>query len=540
MRYTSVMRSSARRLALAIFGFILAVFLASSCATSRGSTYAEGASNESAAASASARAKQEEAKRNPPPSTAPPAHAQNTTLFGAAIVAAPAPLPPPPPPKGRLIIESLPDDALVTVDGMPGFFGGGFASETFELDPGVHAVEIRRFGYKDWHDDIIVADKEIIRISPRLDIADFGLRSLDVWPPSFNSEDPGYYGTTLISLEATASGSCSIRVVSDAGRVVRELHDIQIGRSGRNWRWDGRDDKGRSVADGSYSIIVTDNAGRELAATKVRVDSSLMGRSAILASGSGGTLFAPAARSMASGGLEVSSFIMGHVLSSAGTASGRILSGLGSRMAFPTAVSGESGTDSQSVEMDLSVVGIFHPGENAPVSSDAYELTASVLVPVASEGFFASLVGKFSYGSFLEAGDWPSPYDGLARFPGISLAMAFEYDIDNLRVFASPEIAAGTFYPEYNPALVPGLFTWGYLRGGLESTIGPFSIAASGALRSLPLDTGLGIAWPLSAGLEVRWQARESPLVLSFLSTGEFDSRASWYLNSGLSIGYRL
>jgi hypothetical protein len=243
---------------------------------------------------------------------------------------------------------------------------------------------------------------------------------------------------------------------------------------------------------------------------------------------------------MASGGVEVSTFFIGHVLSSAGSTSGRILSGFGSRIAIPAADSGESGAASQAVEVDLSFVGIFHPGETASVSSDAYELTASVLVPVASEVLHASLLGKFSYGSFLEAGDWPSPYDGLTRFPGLALALALEYDVENLRAFAAPEIEVGTFYPNYDPTLVPGFFAWGYLRGGIESKLGPFSLALSGAIRSLPFNYGLAFAWPLSAGLEIRWHGRERPLVLSFISTGEFDSRAAWYLNSGISVGYRL
>ena len=538
MRYTSGMWSKARHPALAIPWVVLAAVLVASCATSRGSTYAEGASNESSAAAASAKAKEEETKRNPPPSSPPSTQAPSSTLYGAAIVVAPAP---PPLPKGRLVIEDLPDDASVTVDGLPGFFGrGAFASAAFELDPGAHGIEIRRFGYKDWQRDIIISDRQILRISPSFEVAAFGLRSLETWPSSFNPDDPGYYGTTLIALEATAQGTCDIRVESDSGRTVRDLGDIRIGRSGWNWRWDGRDARGRPVADGDYAIVATESGGMELARTMVRVDRSLMGRSAVLASGSGGTLFAPAARPMASGGVEISSFLLGHVLSSTGPTNGRILSGFGSRIAFPAADSGESGAASQAVEVDLSFVGIFHPGETASVSSDAYELTASVLVPVASEAFHASLLGKFSYGSFLEAGDWPSPYDGLARFPGLSLALALEYDVENLRAFAAPEIEVSTFYPNYDPAIVPGFFAWGYLRGGLESKLGPFSLALSGAVRSLPFNYGLSVAWPLSAGFEIRWHGRERPLVLSFLATGEFDSRAAWYLNSGISVGYRL
>ncbi|HUX38661.1 MAG TPA: PEGA domain-containing protein [Rectinemataceae bacterium] len=517
--------------------FAAACFVLASCASSRGNSYSAGASRESAAAAASARAKQdEEAHRKPlPQGPQAPSPSTDRPYFALAQTDLPLALEPR---KGRLLLEGLPAEAHVAVDGFPQL--GSTAWMGIDLEAGTHSVEVRTFGYEDWKEDIIVGEGALVRLSPLLEAASFGLRNFGLWPRRFNPDDPGFYGTVLISLEAFAPGTLTIQILAPGARIVRELRDISIDRDNWSWAWDGRDEGGKLLGEGLYSAVAMDGAGVELARAELSLDHSSMARSAILVSGVGGPLFVPAARPMAVGALEVSSFVMGHVLSSSGTPTGRIVSGLGSRMGLPLPASAGGNKGEEAMEFDLSIAGFFHPGEAAAQSSDAFELSASLLVPMASTPAQASLLVKFCYGSFFAAGDWPSPYDGLARYPGLSLALPIEYELDELRVFIAPEIDVGPFYPNYDPARVPGFYSWAYLRGGVETTLGPLSLALSGALRSAPFDRGILLAMPLPAVLEVRWHARKVPLVLSFLLSGEFDSAMSWYLNSGLSLGYRL
>ncbi len=520
-----------------IAALFAAVLVLASCATTRGGSYASGSSRESAAAAASARAKQaEEIQRKPPPQAPAPAPSTSTGPF-FALAQSDLPLAMEPR-RGHLRLEGLPADSLVTVDGLT--LPGPSLSMGVELEMGSHSVEVRTFGYKDWRESIDIGEGDFVELRPLLEKAAFGLRDFGFWPRRFNPEDPGFYGEARLSLEAFSPGTLTIEVLSPSGRVLRELRDLPIERASWSWMWDGRDEAGRALGDGRYSVLALDGSGAELGKAEVSLDRSLMARSAILASGSGGPLFVPAARPMAAGGLELSSFAMAHVASANGIPTGRIVSGLGSRIGLPPPISVSGNGLEEPMELDLSFAGYFHPGEVAAPSSDAFEMSAALLIPLASSPILSSLLAKFSYGSFFDAGDWPSPYDGLARFPGLSLALPLEYDQAETRIFLAPELCAGLFYPNYDPARVPGFYSWAYLRGGIESTMGPLSFALSGALRSAPFDGGFRLALPLPAGFEIRWHSKKLPLVLSFLLTGEFDTLLSWYLNSGLSLAYRL
>jgi flagellar basal-body rod modification protein FlgD len=45
--------------------------------------------------------------------------------------------------------------------------------------------------------------------------------------------------------------------VFDSGGRVLATRDVAVPREGANWRWDGRDQAGRQVADGAYRVAVT-------------------------------------------------------------------------------------------------------------------------------------------------------------------------------------------------------------------------------------------------------------------------------------------
>ena len=103
----------------------------------------------------------------------------------------------------------------------------------------------------------------------------------------------------------------------------------------------------------------------------------------------------------------------------------------------------------------------------------------------------------------------------------------------------APELEVSTFYPGYGEDEVPGLFSWGYLRAGLEETLGPVSLVASAALRSRPFSEGLELALPVSAGAELRWHSADSPIVLSLIAAGEIEGKDSYYFMGGLCLGWK-
>ncbi|HTM00069.1 MAG TPA: FlgD immunoglobulin-like domain containing protein, partial [Candidatus Omnitrophota bacterium] len=56
--------------------------------------------------------------------------------------------------------------------------------------------------------------------------------------------------------------AASLRILDAAGRRVRAVELGVLGAGEHAWRWDGRDDRGRSVASGSYFVEVRVGARR--------------------------------------------------------------------------------------------------------------------------------------------------------------------------------------------------------------------------------------------------------------------------------------
>jgi hypothetical protein len=521
---------------------ILPLFLGAGCATSRGSTYADQEGEEAAAARKSRQVATQPSDTAPPaPSAAVPSDSAFALANGSGSIQVSAPSPPPQP-KATLLVENLDRAAAIIVDGLEILsISGPQGSYAVDVTPGTHWVELRRFGFEDISVELEFEEDVTTRYEPVWRLVGFGLRSLVAWPELFDPADPGALGSTVLRAESFALGRFNLVIVDASGERVWNIEGIEVGESGWSWRWDGRDIHGKELGPGSYVVTARAENGQELLRTPITIVTGRYARSALLHSGTGGTLFAPAARPMEADGIEFTGGLVGHVVDSIGRPIGRLAVQLGSRVGIP--LGGSAGGLENSLEFDLSGMFVLHPGSSSEVSTDSYTLTAALLVPLSplSKGpVFTALLGKFSYGSFLEAGDRPSPGDAATRFPGLSLGLPIEFDQGNLRGFFSPEIEVGLFHPGYDPARVSGLFVWAYLRGGIEVTLGDLTAALSAALRSMTFDQGFGIDLPIEAGVEIRWHLPEAPLVVSVVATGEFDRSSSWYLNSGLSIGFRL
>ncbi len=111
-------------------------------------------------------------------------------------------------------------------------------------------------------------------------------------------------------------------------------------------------------------------------------------------------------------------------------------------------------------------------------------------------------------------------------------------------MFVTPELEVSDYYPNWAapdaPWAVPGLFSWAYLRMGVEASVGPISVAASTALRSTPFGGPFGLSAPIPIGLEFRWHAAETPLVISAMAIGEVESASAYWFGGGLTIGLRI
>jgi len=515
-----------------------------SCATGRGSTFSSGVQGEAAAARKSGEA---DRKKQPPEPVQPRQPvAPSTPHPGSVFWFAPPPPPAvvyvPVPLLATLVIQGLPSGALLLIDGLPRLYGvGGGLSLATSLSPGHHELEVRLFGMDDLRQSLDLQPGESYSFAPQLVPSAFALREVTAQPPVFDPEDPGSLGRTRLVLHALAPGEARLEILDAQGNSRIETKIVEVSRAETSLQWDGRDRLGRPLPPGAYDIVVRDRAGVEVGRGSVHVEGGRYTRSSTLYSG-GGTLFAPTARAMEAGGVEIAGGFMAHTLDASGPSFGRLTLQAAYRIGVAAVPGMVRGTESPSFELGFSSMGIFHPGLYSNPSTDSFNLSGYALFPLFQGQVSNSFLVRYTWGSFIDtnAGTWPSPWDGPTRFPGLAIGLPIEIDQDNLRLFVSPEFEVSTFYPGYDPNLVPGFYAWGYLRAGFELTVDDLSLGLSGALRSTNIEEGLGLAYPIAAGFEARWHSPDSPFVLSFMASGEFDARSSWYLNSGVTAGFRL
>src|SRR3954451_17132601 len=77
-------------------------------------------------------------------------------------------------------------------------------------------------------------------------------------PAHFSPNADGYRDTTQIGFDLSAPASVSFKVVDAEGNEVREIATGErlAGDAKHRWTWDGRDDNGNVVPDGTYRMRV--------------------------------------------------------------------------------------------------------------------------------------------------------------------------------------------------------------------------------------------------------------------------------------------
>jgi hypothetical protein len=534
----------------AILAAVPAVALAAilgSCATSSGSTFSDAQSSEAAAAAKARTAPRRPSQPSPvqPPfqNNPQPAPARPSPSFpssggdasppsGGLFVFAARPAPAP---TGRLLLEGLEPGSDVLVD------GDLYLGPSITLRVGSHSLRVSRFGYRDFTADLFVSVDQTERLRVEYERSPFSIRAFESVPSEFDPEDPGFLGSAEARILVRGPGEGRLTVLDGEGRPVRDLGSASFSGPSFSRRWDGRDDSGKALPPGAYLIRAEGrdaDGGSDSAEAKVSIISGAYSRSASLYSGVSGSLFAPDARSLAAGRLEFGSGAEMH-LSPTGSAMGGLATArAGARLGLPIA--------SGSSELDLSWAGALW-GDSA---LDSYSICAAwKYSPTAATGataggtmavYVKASLARF-FGEDPESEVLPS-WDGMTRYSGLSIGLPLEYFSGTIRAFAVPEIEASSYYPgwasdtRWTP---PGFFAWAYLRLGFEASSGRWTAALSSALRSAPFGGPFELAGPFPIGLELRWHAPSSPLVLSLAATGEFESMTDCYLGGGIGLGFR-
>jgi hypothetical protein len=158
------------------------------------------------------------------------------------------------------------------------------------LSEGEHKALVRLFGYGDQEFSFSAVEGITMSVSRTLVPAKFAVTDLRITPGRFNPDNPGKIGTCAVRFSVTARGNAEIVISGENGEAVRRLAVADFSTWEQSALWDGKDENGARVPDGTYTIAL--NAGASAPAgsalfAAVRVDSFHFDAAEITALGSG-------------------------------------------------------------------------------------------------------------------------------------------------------------------------------------------------------------------------------------------------------------
>ena len=393
------------------------------------------------------------------------------------------------PRTGRLAVTVTPSDARVYVDGsaMPG--------GTAEVPAGLRSVRASRFGYTEAVQQVNVPEDGIASAAFVLDPAPFTLSELRLRRPSFNPANVGSLGAAELRFSVTSFGRAEIDIRNAGGDRAALLLIPPFTENDQTAVWDGRDESGRPLPDGEYSIEL-----RAFPETGSGVP-SLVRRATVTLDSS--VFLAPRGLSAAVSGLALfpdpfrdpDGVLRFHgswrpVLSPSGSLDGSTVSA-GMAAAFGGA-------------WEAAVQGSFDPE-----SGNSWSLGAGVKRSLARTGsFHAAAFAAFAAGAFPAEGDpasAPPARAGLTAALGSAQAhggLALELELPS---WADP-------VPRMNA------------RAGLALSGNRLAAGLSAAVRTKPLDLAFALDGTMRVALEARAFLVPLPLALSLTFGADFDS----------------
>ena len=529
---------------------LVTALCALSCSTTRGSSYSSSVGQEAAAAAAAKKRAEEKKNQTPPshpsnPSTpsspgwnSGPQYNNGGISYGTSN------------PVVDLIVDAarLATSGVIVVDGLPAgarlFVDGSFVvGNRVMLPAGLHYLRVESFGSMPWASSVELFMGQTQELSVSLTASPFSLGAVRASPELFDAAAPGPFGKVEISFTASGPGSADIEILDSSDRRVFQKTDVAISGAQTRVLWQGTDRRGAELSAGEYRIRVQaksegGSSAEAWGRLKLSTEHSMANYSS-LAGGFSGAFYAPDARILAAGEGEFATGAFA-ILDPSDASAARLPVFAGFRFGFPGG----------RTEVSASAVSVSYPGYDVEVpmnwASAALSLKTSLY---ADETWAASLLLGGAYASYLVAEAAPS-WDGMARFPGLTAGLVVESDSSLARAFCSLQAEVSTYYPGWTAAdmeaeFVPGLFSWAYLRGGLELPIpdllgGSGSAAFSVAARSSPFNEGLSFTLPLSVGAELHYFLPRSSRVISIYGSGEWASKTDFYFGAGLGFGMAL
>ena len=199
--------------------------------------------------------------------------------------------------------DLLPLDPRISVDGRS--FSGPApvlaSAMPLELSAGFRTILVRAFGWEDVSITEYIEEDVLRELELEMKPAPFRLSGGSVNRPRFNPANAGSLGSATFSFEVSAPGKGIFTVEDNEGKTVfaRGLGPFET------WSqtavWDGRDNNGKILGDGIYTLIVKvnslprdDSVPVEYAlVSELALDSTRLIYPLTLSSGKSGLLYAP-------------------------------------------------------------------------------------------------------------------------------------------------------------------------------------------------------------------------------------------------------
>ena len=198
------------------------------------------------------------------------------------------------------VLASLPLNPAISIDGaafpLPDFNADSVYQHTYSLRAGWRTITIEAFGWERINRRIFIEEGSIHRLELFFIPAVFEISNVILRRERFNPHNSGALGRTEINFTVNAPGRGLLELFDPQGAVI---HSQTLGPF-NTWQqqliWDGRNDSGVIVSDGTYTIKLSAwGEGTEDVqniALELHIDSSLIFRPLSLASASSGLLYA--------------------------------------------------------------------------------------------------------------------------------------------------------------------------------------------------------------------------------------------------------
>ncbi|MBN2444353.1 MAG: PEGA domain-containing protein [Spirochaetales bacterium] len=423
--------------------------------------------------------------------------------------------------SGSLQLDITPVDARFYLDDLP---MGNHLITGIRVGP--HTLLVRKFGYRDHEETIIIKENETIFKSIDLQPAHFSITNFNLSRKVFNPRNPGGLGKTDITFFVSTYGKATIIVSTSTGEKIYSQDIPEFQTWYQRYSWNGRFTDNSVCPDGEYSIRLDakskDDGELFSLSHTVRIDSSLTISFRNSWNGISGLTYVCSAEVLPFRSFQTSTLVNVQVP----------VENDQTRMNAPVILIGRSGIGNN-LEVNLLGSLIFSDTDYLPFTVSAgikYQMLNLRSVINLGSAVYAKATYHYGTGA-----------DTFSNYSGLSLGIPFQGNVGPLFLLICPEIIMSpypvTYSDDYNSETAFNIR--GYGRFGIMLDYGVIITGISGAIRTTSFagPEEFTIHYPLLGAYELHVMVPESNTYISLTVATEFTSADSFNILGGFGLG---